>query len=134
MDNSHSQAGQHPSAALPSGRKANAKYQRRYVRTMAFSIFFVAVLIGGVAAISAIPRTASEEAADNSVSAAPANATGTIVLHPGAGCQSKIFDNRTGQISDRGTPCPVDTPVDAKGVPVPLGTVHTMSSISKSFK
>ena len=109
-------------------RKANAKRERRCLRTMGFAVFFVAASIGAVAAISAALRTAlSSPVADHSASAAPPNATGTIVLHPGAGCQSKIFDNRTSQIFDTGAPCPPETPRDAKGVPIPLGTAKTIN-------
>ena len=125
------------SLAAPSiTHKARAKRKRRSLRTMGLSVFLVAASIGAVGVISAVLRTAPPSPViDNSAPAAPpTNATGTIVLHPGVGCQSKVFDNRTGQIFDTTTPCPTETPRDAKGVPVPLGTAKTINSISKSFK
>jgi len=124
------------SPAAPSiTHNARAKRKRRSLRTMGLAVFLVAASIGAVGVISAVLRTAPPSPViDNSAPAAPTNATGTIVLHPGVGCQSKVFDNRTGQIFDTTAPCPTETPRDAKGVPVPLGTVKTINSISKSFK
>jgi len=125
----------HSPASPPITHKVRATRKNRSLRTTVSAVFFVAASIGTVAAISAVLRIApSSPVADNSIPAGPTNATGTIVLHPGAGCQSKIFDNRTGQIFETTAPCPTESPRDAKGVPVPLGTVKTINSISKSFK
>lgn len=121
-------------AAPPIKYNPRAKRRRRSLRVMGSAVFFAAASIGAVAIISATLRNAPPPpAADNSASAAPANATGAIVLNPGAGCRNRIFDNRTGQISETDDPCPTETPRDAKGVPIPLGTTKTINSISKSF-
>jgi hypothetical protein len=37
-------------------------------------------------------------------------------------------------MSDATTRCQEDVTLDAKGVPIPMGTVHTLNAISKSFK
>jgi hypothetical protein len=61
--------------------------------------------------------------------------TASIVLNPGSkNCQHKLFNNQTGRFSNATTPCPADVPLDANGNPVPRGTLHTMSEISKSFR
>jgi hypothetical protein len=75
------------------------------------------------------------EVAENSPSGAEANSVGNIVLHPGTtGCQSMTFNNQTGQVSGAPTSCRDGIVLDANGVPIPMGTVHTLNSISKSFK
>ena len=135
MSHNQSNKAQPSPATLPKALKAPAKRERRYVRTMCLSVFLTAAGIGAVAALSTLLRTVPSQVADNSASDAAAIGSGTIVLHPaGKGCQTKTFDNRTGQISDASGPCPNDTPLDAKGAPIPMGTVHTMNSISKSFR
>ena len=122
------------SAAPPITYNPRAKRRRRALRTMSSAVFFVAASIGALAAISAVRHAAPPvSVTDNPASAATVNATGAIVLHPGAGCRNRIFDNRTGQISETDDPCPTETPRDAKGVPIPLGTMKTINSISKSF-
>jgi hypothetical protein len=61
--------------------------------------------------------------------------TASIVLNQGSkNCRHKLFDNQTGRFTDATTPCPPEIPLDAKGHPVPMGTVHTMNEISKSFR
>jgi hypothetical protein len=37
-------------------------------------------------------------------------------------------------MSDAMTQCQPDVTLDAKGMPIPMGTVHTLNAISKSFK
>ena len=61
--------------------------------------------------------------------------TASIVLNEGSkNCQVKVFDNKTGRISDAHIPCPDEPPSDASGTPGPKGTLHTMNAISKSFR
>jgi hypothetical protein len=135
VNHNQSNAAQSSPATLSKARKSTAKHKRRYVRTMCFGILFTAVGIGAVAGLASLIRTAPSQVANNSASGEAASAIGTITLHPdGKGCQSKTFDNRTGQISEVSGPCQNETPLDAEGVPIPMGTVHTMNSISKSFR
>jgi hypothetical protein len=88
-----------------------------------------------VAAVVALEfGAAPSRVAENSAAPAPSSTTAAIFIHPQRGeCRSKTFDNRTGQISDASIPC-ADAPVDAKEAPVPAGTMHTLNSISRSFK
>jgi hypothetical protein len=60
--------------------------------------------------------------------------TGKIVLQGGSGqCKQMKFDNQNGRISDGATPCDDQIALDARGVPIPQGTIHRLDAISKSF-
>jgi hypothetical protein len=60
---------------------------------------------------------------------------GAIIVRRGDNnCEHKSFDNQTGEIAVVSTACSNGVTLDAKGVPVPTGTIRTMSSISKSFR
>jgi hypothetical protein len=50
----------------------------------------------------------------------------------GQGCWQQIFDNQTGRMTRSQQPCEA-TAYDSSGTPVPLGTVHRLEAISKSF-
>jgi hypothetical protein len=50
----------------------------------------------------------------------------------GAGCSQQTFDNQTGRMADSSQPCD-PTVYDKNGVPVPIGTIHRLDAISKSF-
>ncbi|HTP91916.1 MAG TPA: hypothetical protein VMJ52_09285 [Xanthobacteraceae bacterium] len=60
--------------------------------------------------------------------------TGTVVVQtPKESCTLMKFDNRTGRTIESARHCEKTTVLDAKGVPVPEGTIHRLDSISKSF-
>jgi hypothetical protein len=123
--------GRKPASAL----EARTKRKRRRLALMCFGVFSVAASIAGVAALATGFRTTSSPTAEMATSGADIQSVGTIVLPSGPnGCQHRTFDNRTGQISQSGSPCQSAVAVDANGVPIPLGTVHTLNAISKSFK
>ncbi len=50
----------------------------------------------------------------------------------GEDCSQQTFDNQTGRMADSSHPC---DPIiyDKNGVPVPIGTMHRLDAISKSF-
>ncbi len=50
----------------------------------------------------------------------------------GEGCWQQIFDNQTGRMSRSQQACEA-TVYDSGGAPVPLGTIHRLEAISKSF-
>jgi len=50
----------------------------------------------------------------------------------GKGCSQQVFDNQTGRMSQSRLPCEATT-YDSNGVPVPLGTIHRLDAISRSF-
>lgn len=123
--------GRKPASAL----EARTERKRRRLVLMCFGVFSVAASIAGVAALTAGFRATSSSTGQTATSRADIQSVGTIDLPSGAnGCQHRMFDNRTGQISESGIPCQNAVAVDANGVPIPLGTVHTLNAISKSFK
>jgi hypothetical protein len=115
-------------------RKAGAGQKRRRLAKMSLGVFAVGASIA-VVAVVAIGFSAAP-VVDNGASHADPSSVATIVLHSSAsGCQQRSFNNQTGQISDQTSPCHSDVVVlNAKGMPVPTETIHTLNSISKSFK
>jgi hypothetical protein len=129
-----------PKAQARQGRKTASaldvvakRKSRSHVR-MCIGVFSVAALIG-VTAILAIEFESAPSPVVHSPSLAAPISVGTIIVHSAAnGCQHRSFDNQTGLMSDATTRCQEDVTLDAKGVPIPMGTVHTLNAISKSFK
>jgi hypothetical protein len=115
--------------------KARAGQKRRRLATMSLGVFAVGASIAVVAVLAIGFSTAPAPVVENGASHADPNSVATIVLHSSAsGCQQRAFNNQTGQISDQTSPCHNDVVLDAKGMPMPTGTIHTLNSISKSFK
>jgi hypothetical protein len=50
----------------------------------------------------------------------------------GKDCSQEIFNNQTGRTTRSPKPCEA-TALDGNGVPIPLGTIHRLDAISKSF-
>jgi hypothetical protein len=50
----------------------------------------------------------------------------------GNGCWQKVFDNQTGRMLRSQKPCEAAA-YDINGAPAPLGTIHRLDAISKSF-
>ena len=50
----------------------------------------------------------------------------------GNGCWQKIFDNQTGRVLQARKPCEAAA-YDVDGAPAPIGTIHRLDAISKSF-
>jgi hypothetical protein len=102
---------------------------------MCFGVFAVGVLIAAVAMVAVVFIPAPPPTVEKVASRSEPKSAGTIVLHSGSsGCQERSFNNQTGQISDQSSPCHGDVVLDARGMPLPSGTIHTLNSISKSFK
>jgi hypothetical protein len=115
-------------------RKAGVGQKRRRLAKMSLGVFAVGASIA-VAAVLAIGFSTAPAPVENGASHADPNGAATIVLHSStSGCQQRSFNNQTGQISDQTSPCHNDVVLDAKGMPMPTGTIHTLNSISKSFK
>jgi hypothetical protein len=116
-------------------RKASAGQKRRRLAKMSLGVFAVGALIAIVAVVAICFSTVPPPAAENEASRADPNSVATIVLHSStSSCQQRSFNNRTGQILDQPSSCSNDVVLDAKGMPVPTGTIRTLNSISKSFK
>jgi hypothetical protein len=48
-------------------------------------------------------------------------------------CQERIFDNQTGRVTRLDKRCGDAVVLDSRGMPIPLGTLHRMDAIKKSF-
>jgi hypothetical protein len=60
--------------------------------------------------------------------------TGTIVRQTDANrCEHMKFDNDSGRTLENFKSCKNAVVLDSRGVPVPMGTVHRLDAISKSF-
>ena len=124
-----------PGARPAHVRKAGAVQRRGRLAKMCFGVVAVGVLIAAVAMVAMVLIPAPPPTAEKVASRSEPKSAGTIVLHSGSsGCQERSFDNKTGQISEQSSPCNGGVVLDAKGMPVPAGTIHTLNSISKSFK
>ena len=124
-----------PGAKPAQMRKAGAGQRHGRLAKMCFGVVAVGVLITAVAMVAMVFIPLPPPKVEKVESRSEPNSVGTIVLHSGSsGCQEKSFNNQTGQISDRSSQCPSDVVLDARGMPVPIGTLHTLNSISKSFK
>jgi hypothetical protein len=123
-----------PGAKPAHMRKAGVGQKRGQLAKMSLGVFAVGVSIA-VVAVLAIGFSTAPAPVENGASHADPNGAATIVLHSSTGgCQQRSFNNQTGQISDQTSSCHNDVVLDAKGMPMPTGTIHTLNSISKSFK
>jgi hypothetical protein len=115
--------------------KAGTGQKRRRLAKMSLGVFAVGASITVVAVLAIGFGAAPAPVVENGASHATPNSAATIVIHSSiSGCQQRSFNNQTGQISDQTSPCHNDVVLDAKGLPMPTGTIHTLNSISKSFK
>jgi hypothetical protein len=116
-------------------RRSGTGQKRWRLAKMSLGVFAVGALITVVAVFAIGLTTAPAPVVENGASYADPSSVATIILRSRKnGCQQKSFNNQTGQISDQTSPCHDDVTLDAKGLPVPTGTVHTLNSISKSFR
>jgi hypothetical protein len=116
-------------------RKVAVSQKRRQLAKMSLGVLAVGALIVVVAVLAIGFSAAPAPVVENGAPHADPNSVATIILHSStSGCQQRSFNNQTGQISDQTSPCHNDVVLDAKGMPVPTGTIHTLNSISKSFK
>jgi hypothetical protein len=127
--------GQFSPNAKPGHMHKGAGKTRNRLAKMCFGVISVASLIAVIAVFATIFGTAPSAVVDTTASRAQPSTVATIIIHSRTtDCQQKSFSNETGQFSDRSSPCQSDVVVDAKGAPIPTGTIHTLNSISKSFK
>jgi hypothetical protein len=117
----------------PRPHRAHLKRQRQ--RAFTFSLFAIAA-IGGLVVMTifwaSAPAPKLSDASPPELVAREAQ-IGTIEIHDGVGrCQQVKFDNERGTTIDNPGPCPKPV-LDARGVPVPQGTIHRLDAISKSF-
>lgn len=115
--------------------KSGASHKRRRLAKTSLGVFaagaLIVVLVLFIITFRSTPAPVEEKGASHT----DPNSVATIVMHSRtSGCQQRSFNNQTGQISDQTSPCHNDVVLDAKGLPMPTATIHTLNSISKSFK
>jgi hypothetical protein len=116
-------------------RRAGAGQKRARLVKMSLGVISIGVLIAAIAVFAIVFGAAPSPGAENAASRAEPNSVATIVLRSNAGgCQQKSFNNQTGQISNQSSQCQNEVALDANGMPIPAGTIHTLNSISKSFQ
>jgi hypothetical protein len=97
------------------------------------------LLVGAVAIVGMIAaKTPKAMQASNSPATAQGGPDGDLrtakitKASDGNGCSQEIFDNQTGRMNRLQQPCEA-TVYDSHGAPVPVGTIHRLEAISKSF-
>ena len=91
-------------------------------------------MITAIVVVTASPKTVIATNSPSAV-APPENELRTAKItkaSDGNGCSQEIFDNQTGRMNRLQQPCEA-TVYDSHGAPVPVGTIHRLEAISKSF-
>jgi|SRR5579884_537670 len=111
-----------------------AKHHHWYALVMCCGVLIAIVVL---AVATEVPQSVYDLATSGKVRAAADRSdlhTGKIVNQTDLNnCQQEAFDNDTGRIVSRTTGCDNKIVLDAHGKPVPIGTVHRLNSISRSF-
>ena len=110
--------------------------ERRRGLIVGCSMLLVAALIAMAAVVATeSPKSVSALNAAPTTTAAPEPDLRTAKITKdldGKGCSQQVFDNQTGRMRQSQLPCEATT-FDSNGVPVPVGTIHRLDAISKSF-
>jgi hypothetical protein len=133
---------QHPGArSRPIGTQARPRSSTRgkQDRRRALIISCGMLLVGAMATVATITaNTRKAVQASNAPATAPGGPdvdirTAKITrASDGNGCSQETFDNQTGRMNRSQQPCEA-TAYDSHGTPVPVGTIHRLDAISKSF-
>jgi hypothetical protein len=124
------------SALSPAWRTSERVRERRSAIIICCSILFVAGL--GFALVMTTERpisdqqrtsvkTASEMPQNNDLGSAKV----TIDSPDGRGCRQRVLDNQTWRMTQSQQPCGADR--DSNGIAQPMGTIHRLDAIRKSF-
>jgi hypothetical protein len=126
-----------PPGAMPAQPRPSA--QRAHERRRALIVSCGMLLVAALAAVVVIAaESPMSRHASNPPPAAPAMPgsdlrTGKITRQSdGDGCWQQVFDNQTGRMRRSQQPCEA-TAYDGNGASVPIGTIHRLDAISKSF-
>jgi hypothetical protein len=131
-------AGPRPPGAGSARPRATARraQERRRGLIVGGSMLLVAALIAMAAVVATeSPKSVSALNAAPTTTAAPEPDLRTAKITKdldGKGCSQQVFDNQTGRMRQSQLPCEA-TAFDSNGVPVPVGTIHRLDAISKSF-
>jgi len=123
----------------PSAKTTRRRIQRRRKR-WAITIACVCMLAAFISLAMTTDFTtlwvfqAASERQKQSADAEAGTRTGTVMLQTDEKrCEVLKFDNDSGRAVDRARRCDNNVTFDTRGVPVPVGTVHRLDAISKSF-
>ena len=129
-------AGPRPPGIGSAQPRSHRTQERRRGLIVGCSVLFVAALITVAVVVAAgFPKSVT------ALNAAPVTTTTSgLDLRTakitqdldGKGCSQQVFDNQTGRVRQSQLPCDATT-FDSNGVPVPVGTIHRLDAISKSF-
>jgi hypothetical protein len=104
--------------------------ERRRALIIFGAMFFVAAGAATATFLGSAPRTMRTTPPTVSDDFRGATVTGDF---DGTGCSQQVFDNDTGRMTMSRRPCATTT-YDSTGTPVPVGTIHRLDAISKSFR
>jgi hypothetical protein len=126
-----------PAPASPTAKRAHQRSAKRSKRWHVLT--FVAVACAAMIYWGASWQFGSTQSQRIGDRAAPAHEsdesrTGKIVLQTNSGrCAEMEFDNTSGRFVDGLKPCDDQIKFDEHGRPIPIGTIHRLDAISRSF-
>lgn len=126
-----------PAGATPAQpRPANQrKQERRRALIISCGMLLLATLTAAMVVVVEYPVSGHSSNSPQIGMAMPDSdvRTAKITRDPdGKGCWQQSFDNQSGRMSRSQQPCEA-TAFDSNGNPVPVGTIHRLDAISKSF-
>lgn len=121
-----------PVRVKSSALRQSRSRERRWSSVIGCIWVFAAIITVGDFVGAMVYRSSPDSAAP--AADAAAMHIGNIVQDRGAQhCALAKFDNDTGRTFEGSQHCENIVVLDSRGAPVPLGTVHRLESISKSF-
>jgi hypothetical protein len=128
-----------PGARSPVAGPARSATQRKQERRRALIIICGMLLLATLTAVVVVTVEHPISVHSNSPQTATAmpdadvrTAKVTRDSEDGKGCWQQIFDNQSGRMTRLQRPCEAPA-YESHGTPVPLGTIHRLEAISKSF-
>ncbi|HEY6257696.1 MAG TPA: hypothetical protein VIY51_18090 [Xanthobacteraceae bacterium] len=122
-----------PSGAKPARARAQRTQERRHALIVSCGMLLVAAV--AVVVIAAASPMSERSNSPRPRAGMPDNELRTARITrdlDGKGCSQQVFDNQTGRMTTSPQPCEA-TVYDSNGMPVPIGTIHRLDAISKSF-
>jgi len=121
------------SGTKPAHSTARKAQERRRAELVGVGMLIFAIAAAVLVMVAALPKLGQPNASTPPGPSDEELRTARITRDlDGKGCAQQAFDNQTGRMTSSPQPCQT-TVYDANGVPVPVGTIHRLDSISKSF-
>ena len=125
-----------PPAATPAQPRSatqNSQERRRAAVIVCVMLLATALTAGTVIALQSLISAHMTRSLQTATAMPDGDRTAKITRDVnGKECSQEIFDNQTGRMTKSQQPCGA-TALDSNGMPVPLGTIHRLDAISKSF-